>query len=167
MTAPAGTSDGPRGQLAAGITLVVVGVLGWAVQHLGAPGRSLLLALGGGALLAAYFYTRRYGFLVPAGILLGLGFGRVAGGYGAPSHLAGSTGLGLGFLAIYVIDRLYRGRSHWWPLVPGVILMLGGVRLFYGGVARLLRDWSPLLVVALGIVLIVRSMRRRSTWPRT
>jgi hypothetical protein len=33
----------------------------------------------------------------------------------------------VGFIAIYVIAKLYERDSHWWPLIPGVILILIGV----------------------------------------
>ncbi len=106
-----------------GVILIVVGVTLFAVQlmHLDADVIVLVIGL---VFATAYAATRRYGLLIPAGILTGLGAGILledGGARGEPVVL----GLGLGFLVIYGIDRLTSGArepGRWWPLIPGAIL---------------------------------------------
>ena len=71
-----------------------------------------------------------------------------------------AIGLGLGFVSIYVIERLYRHRAHWWPLIPGFILIVSGAGAHFGDVGHILWRFGPALLVLLGIVLLVRAMGR-------
>src|SRR3972149_3746454 len=91
----------------AGMVLIVLGGLFLLEQRVGgggggggAVGGEAVVALIGIAFLIAYALTRQYGFLVPGGILTGLGIGIIyenrLEGNGAPVLL----GLGVGFLAI-------------------------------------------------------------------
>src|SRR5688500_13461197 len=116
----------------AGSVLVVLGLGLFALQLVGPPGDATALFLVGGLFVVAYFWRNVYGLLIPGCILLGLGLGRVGD--------LEAIGLGVGFLAIYLIDSVYRGRTHWWPLIPGVVLAGGGV-------VRLSADLQPALAV--------------------
>ena len=109
--------------------------------------------------------TRNYGFLVPGGIVTGVGAGvvlavedqgRVGGGLFLVS-------LGIGFIGIYVVGALFRLReNHPWPLVPGGILAtLGAITLAgtrYGDVSRY--AW-PVALIALGAAFLLRGLLRR------
>jgi hypothetical protein len=136
-----------RRQLAIGAALVVLGVVLVALLFLeGSSEAESLFLIGlfliGGVFVAGYLYSRAYGLLIPGCILLGLGLGPLVGGgpvdveFGPGIQVTISSfgedtfvllGLGVGFVAIYVIPLVYQGRSHWWPLIPGLILILLGL----------------------------------------
>jgi hypothetical protein len=116
--------------------------------------------------LAAYVVTRRYGLLVPAGILAGLGAGLVVAASGGPEG-AVVLGLGLGFVSIAVLDALLgEGDAAWWPLIPGGILTVVG-----GGQLPAIRDVGVYLVpgalVVVGLALLLRPRRPRRAAPTT
>ena len=124
------------------------------------------LALGV-AFAIAYATTRQYGFLVPAGILSGVGAGLVL------SSLLGTNdagtlvliGGGLGFLAIFAVDMLVPNVSvRWWPLIPGGLMLVVGASTANASeeVIRQLQIWSPLFLVGIGVVLLLTQVRRRT-----
>jgi hypothetical protein len=147
-----------------GVILIVVGATLFAVQllHLDADVVVLIIGL---VFASAFAVTRRYGLLIAAGILTGLGVGIVledVGFAGEPAML----GLGLGFLAIFAVDALTSGareRGRWWPLIPGTIItVIAGARGTFGPQgARAIEQGWPILLVALGAWLLLRD--RRST----
>jgi hypothetical protein len=147
--------------LAPGLVLIGLGVLFGIVQLTGIGGEAVVAVIGG-ALLVAYAVTRQYGFLVPGGILTGLGVGIIwqmqvlndSGG-------AVLVGLGAGFLAIYAIDAIVRRRSAlWWPLIPGGITMTIGLLLETGREGTL-ADAAPLwpiVLIVIGGALLLRQL---------
>jgi hypothetical protein len=104
--------------------------------------------------VAGYLYRRRYGFLIPGGILLGLGLGSI--GEGALFQIADfeAIGLGIGFISIYVIALAYEGRTHWWPLIPGGILVVTGLATGNAVFQRLLSVGWPLILVFIGLLFL-------------
>src|SRR5262245_50028520 len=110
------------------ITLGVVFLLGNALPG---PGRGGLIVLGlGVACLIGRITTGRYGYAVPAGILIGVGsFISLRDVFG-PDAFGGGwwfVCLGLGFALVYVIGL----RPHQvWPLFPAAILTMLGLVLF-------------------------------------
>jgi hypothetical protein len=142
-----------------GVILIGVGLTLFAVQllHLDTDVVVLVLGLIFGMAFAA---TRRYGLLIPAGILTGLGAGIVledSGAKGEPALL----GLGLGFLAIYAVDALTSGArepGRWWPLIPGTIttVIAGASGTFGDEGARAIAQGWPIVLIALGAWLLVR-----------
>jgi hypothetical protein len=151
-----------RSQIAAGAALVVIGLVALALQYFEGPGRAVVLVLAGGSFVATYFYSEIYGLLIPGGILSGLGLGMLGEWWGVSVRDPNAVGLGIGFVAIYLIERVYRHRAHWWPLIPGVILVGSGLGAHFGDVGQILWRWSPAILVALGIVLVVRAITRGS-----
>ncbi|HEY8762209.1 MAG TPA: hypothetical protein VIP52_15010 [Candidatus Dormibacteraeota bacterium] len=145
-----------------GVLLIVVGLVMLLATTTGVGGRLIPGAIGV-CFLAAYAYQRRYGFLVAGSILIGLGAGVALdsslGGHGA----AVVTGLGLGFMAIFAIDSL-RGthQSHWWPLIPGSVLLLVGLEMATQDETALtwLANWWPLALIVAGVLAIVRAASR-------
>lgn len=137
-----------------GISLVVLGVLLLVVLQAGVGGEAIPLFIGAG-FMVAYTTTRQYGFLVPGGILTGLGAGIVAD---SAADLEGATvlGLGLGFLLIAVVDVMVRGRTDgfWWPVIPGGILSIVGLATMPAteGLAAYL---VPAALIVAGAVLIL------------
>lgn len=146
-----------------GVILIAVGVTLFAVQLFDLDASVIVLVIG--LVFASVFAaTRRYGFLIAAGILTGLGTGIVlenAGLMGEPV----AVGLGLGFLAIYVVDLLTTGArqpGRWWPLVPGAILtVVAAAESTFGPEgARLIERGWPVLLIAVGAWLLLRGRVR-------
>jgi hypothetical protein len=143
-----------RGTMAAGAILILIGLVLLALQFLEGFGEAVLFVLIGGGLIAAYLYSRAYGFLIPGGILLGLGLGQIGESSLLEFGEFGSIGLGLGFCSIYLIQLIVEGRAHWWPLIPGLILIVTGVAAGSENLQRLLEVGWPLILVAIGLAIL-------------
>ena len=156
--------------LAAGVILVVVGgvllVTRFALMDT-AP--AWLLGLGVGMALIA-IVSSSYRALVGGMILLGLGAGMVLGDRGVAGMSSGAwiqLGLGAGFIGIWVLALILRLNRHWWPLLPGAVLLaLGGAR-FLRHTAVIppqamvaIRTWWPAALVAAGVWVLVRALRK-------
>jgi hypothetical protein len=147
-------------RIAAGLTLIVLGGILYLLERsVGIDAAAVLLIIGG-AFLAYYFYKREYGLLIPACIMLGLGTGTVVSqtqyDYGQPSL----WGLGLGFISIFIIAWITQRESHWWPLIPGGILVLLGLPRTQGIIEFLFDNW-PLILVAVGVLILIGAFRTR------
>jgi hypothetical protein len=143
-----------------GVILIVIGVTLFAVQWLHLDANVIVLVIGL-VFAGAYAATRRYGLLIPAGILTGLGVGVLLEDFGMTREPV-VLGLGLGFLAIYGVDLLTRGsrdRARWWPLIPGAILVViaaaGGA--FGDEGARAVEQGWPIVLIAIGAWLLLRN----------
>jgi hypothetical protein len=142
-----------------GVILIAIGVTLFSVQLLNVEGDVVVLVIGL-VFAAAFAATRRYGLLIPAGIMTGLGTGILlenAGAVGEPVVL----GLGLGFLAIYAVDLLAtgaRGPGRWWPLIPGAILtVVAGAESTLGPEgARIISQGWPIILIGAGAWLLLR-----------
>lgn len=121
-------------------------------------GPEAIVAFIGLSFLIAYGVTRSYGFLVPGGILTGLGTGIVLSALNWPGNLV-VIGLGAGFLLIAIVDLTVGARSEgwWWPLIPGGILSVVGVatstRVNFGAYAL------PVLLIGIGVLLLLTKSR--------
>ena len=156
-------------RLRAGVVLLFIGIILLVGQLTQQP---LWAMLGLGVLcVVAYFATREYGFLVPGGILTGLGVGlllQVRGGE------TGNPGLflvpfGLGFVGIWVFDVLFTRASNWWPLIPGAILIAVGFALWRGGVALDVLEaagtWWPVILIVIGGWVLIQLWTERGREP--
>lgn len=146
--------------------LIVIGVCAL-VANLGGSTyvyESIPLAIGV-AFLVAYALTRRYGFLVPGGILSGVGAGVLTSSIlnvsdGGPYVLIGG---GIGFLLIFCVDALVsRSTARWWPVIPGGLMLLAG-----GGTLSQSNDFrrqfeiiAPLLLIGLGVLILLSRTRQ-------
>jgi hypothetical protein len=153
-------------QRLAGILLVALGIALFVLFQVGVGPEAIPLLIGAG-FLVAYAVTRSYGFLIPGGILTGLGTGIVvaaAGGSGGAPVL----GLGIGFLTIAVIDRLVRGATpgFWWPLIPGGILTAVGLTAT-PGTRELMPLVGPAALVVAGLLLLLSRRRPAASAQRT
>ncbi|MCZ7574143.1 MAG: hypothetical protein M5U01_36805 [Ardenticatenaceae bacterium] len=124
----------------------------------------LLIGLG---LFGLFLITQAYGALIPAGIVTGIGVGIVLASRsgGDAGGAAFMLSLGAGFLAIWVLGLLFRvPENHWWPLIPGSILILVGVAALGSRTAQTLLEslsnWWPLILIILGGWLILRQLQR-------
>jgi len=145
-----------------GLLLIAIGAALLLVLTTGVGGE-VLVGLLGLAFLAAYATTRAYGFLVPGGILTGLGTGILIAARGGPDE-AVVLGLGAGFLAIALVSALVGPRSAgwWWPLIPGGVLSAVGAAGLTG-VEDLPAYLVPTALIVVGLTLLLR--RRRPASP--
>jgi hypothetical protein len=142
-----------------GVILIAVGATLFAVQLLHLDADVIVLVIGL-VFASAFAATRRYGLLIPAGILTGLGAGILLEDVGAKGEPA-LLGLGLGFLAIYALDALASGArapGRWWPLIPGAIITViaGASGTFGQEGARAIEQGWPILLIAVGAWLLMR-----------
>jgi hypothetical protein len=150
-----------RHSIIPGIVLIGLGVFLLIAQTTGVGGEAIVAVIGA-AFLVAYAFTRQYGFLVPGGIVTGLGVGIIV-----ETQLGGGSavllGLGLGFISIYLVDTLVATRpAGWWPLIPGGILATIGVFVAAGQegwLAEIARLW-PLALIVIGAYVILVQLRR-------
>lgn len=144
------------------IILIGAGALFMLGQFSFFPGfGDMVLLLIGGIFMYAYFTTKpgyRVGFLIPGAILTGIGVGQFISSLPGTNLLFGGNGditaitLGLGFCAIWFFERI-----HWWALIPGGIILLGGLSSIFQVGAL----W-PLVLIALGLYLLYEQTRRRA-----
>jgi hypothetical protein len=142
-----------------GVILIAVGATLFAVQLLNLDGDVIVVVIGL-IFAAAYAATRRYGLLIPAGVLTGLGTGILLEDYGVMGEPV-VLGLGLGFLAIYAVDLISTGArepGRWWPLIPGGILtVIAAAESTFGAEgARLISQGWPIVLIAAGAWLLLR-----------
>jgi hypothetical protein len=148
--------------------LIVIGIAALA-NNLGFDsfaGNFASLAIGG-AFLVAYAVSRRYGYLVPGGILTGVGVGLVAASLlrvaDADTGAYAAIGGGVGFLLIYALDLLVSGSAdRWWPVIPGSLMVVAGAGMLTGNqeLMRQLGLWSPVLLIGLGVAILVARFRQ-------
>ncbi len=162
------------GRPMAGWLLIAVGALLLIGNIFHLSGGLFLIAIGG-AFLAGYFSNRRYGLLIPAMILIFLGLGvmiedsRALYLYDFEVPLL----LGLGFCAIWLVDRFTWNQSSTWPLWPGgilVIIALWGMAVeadlfhdIWWDIMDILGTWWPALLIIWGFFLL----RKRGGHPGT
>src|SRR3972149_9803950 len=89
-------------RVVAGLVLIALGLRFLLFQQVGGGGEAVVAVIGL-VLFAGYAYTRNYGFLVPGGIMTGLGIGIILAARNPGGGSAGLLGLGLGFLSISLI----------------------------------------------------------------
>lgn len=158
-----------------GVVLVALGA-GFLLLHLlAASGALPLLVLGGVFTALSQRGRGGRGFLVPGGILLGLGagivlasvLGRLTGALGGAAVVGG---LGAGFWFMFLLDQLRHPLrpAFGWARVPGSILLgvaallasLGVVALT-GQVVWNLLAWWPVLLIVGGLWLFLSNRRAR------
>jgi hypothetical protein len=143
-----------------GVVLVVIGGMLIAQQFsdaLDAAGWPFVLGL---ALLAWWGFRGTFGVLLLAGVLTGLGVG-LAVHEVVDVVRPVALGLGAGFVAIFVLDRLRQGNPRWWLLVPGVALLIVGLLGQSSWWDALGGSGWPLLLVLVGLVIVGAALGRR------
>ncbi len=145
-----------RRQVVIGAVLVILGGGLLVLQFVEGVSEAVVLFLIGAVFVAGYLYSRAYGLLIPGCILLGLGLGLI--GEGSIESIGEDRlvlfGLGVGFIAMWVIPLIYQRRSIWWPLIPGAVLIVVGLAEGDEDLQRLLEDGWPLILVVIGLLIL-------------
>ena len=115
-------------RVVSGIALIALGLLLYWLERHQDIGQSVIFFAIGSIFLASYLYSKNYGLLIPGCLLLGLGSGTLLDRTNRVDE-PWQVGLGAGFVAIFVIAMLYEKRAHWWPLIPGGILLVSAFAL--------------------------------------
>ena len=146
-----------KGKLVAGLILIILGLsISGLKFYLGFQQNSFMLLLGG-LFIAAYFYKDAYGLLIPGCILAGLGLGSFGHGFFWNFPHFSTLGLGVGFIGIFVIDLLNKGKTHWWPLIPGGVLLLTGLSFKPFSIWHFFNIGWPVVLIIIGLWIIVKS----------
>jgi hypothetical protein len=167
ITSPYATGPYQRGPLSRRflpLGLITLGVVFLLANFIPSGNRSGLVVLGlGAAFLLGRVATGRYGYAVPAGILIALGTYLSLHDAQGPRQLQGGGWffalLGLGFGLVYLIGLR---PSAVWPLFPAAILLGLSLVLFGVGSLGVLASMSwiiaywPLALVLLGLWLMFR-----------
>jgi hypothetical protein len=155
-----------------GLVLVVAGLLAlagniWQSEIWG----MITLPTLGVIFLAWGFLARSAGPMIPGGILTGLGLGVIAQQtllLGVNEEARGAIvvlGLALGFLVIMPLAILVEGHTHWWPAIPGGILLIISLALLAGPggvtVLQALGYLWPVALIAGGAYLLWMMYRSR------
>lgn len=155
-----GARSHPREPVILGIVLITIGLGALALNAYPDSGGVIVAAVGLG-LVAIFIVTGAYAALVPGAIMAGLGAGIVLSEEVVAQDGGGLIvgGLGLGFIAIWVLSGLFHSEEHhFWPLIPGGILLAVGVMLTFGGMAVDLLEFWPLVLVAIGAIVLGRAL---------
>jgi hypothetical protein len=148
-----------RARLIPGMTLIVLGIAFLLMQYF-EFGPGLLLLLLGFVFLVPYVLTRSYGLLIPGCILAGIGIGLIFDRPPLGTPVAVPVGLGLGFIAIFAVQLIVARASHWWPLVPGGILVLVGIAEGVPQAQLLVEKGWPLILVLIGLLILAGQFLR-------
>jgi hypothetical protein len=150
------------------VILIVIGIAALA-NNLGGEsftGDLVPLAIGV-AFLVAYAASRKYGYLVPGGILTGIGAGLLAASLlrvtDTDAGAYAAIGGGIGFLLVYGLDLLVSASTdRWWPVIPGGLMVVAGTGLLSGNqeLIRQLGLWSPVVLIALGVAILIARFRQ-------
>jgi hypothetical protein len=135
-----------------GVVLIAIGLALFVLQIATETTVTIMFLVGGAIFIAGYFSRRSYGLLVPGCLLVGMALGQLGEEYVDSLRNPTLIGLGIGFLAIFAVDRIHSGQTSWWPLIPGFILFFMGLdtgRLDMGIV--LSKGW-PLILVFAGLL---------------
>ncbi|NIM62909.1 MAG: hypothetical protein GTN89_03285, partial [Acidobacteria bacterium] len=73
------------------------------------------------------------------------------------------VGLGAGFIAIFVIALVYEKRSHWWPLIPGGILLVTAFSIGEELMDFLFSGGWPLVLIIIGVIIVLGALGKRGS----
>lgn len=151
-------SDHRSRRTSAGLILIAIGLGLYLIDRVEGIGEEAVFLIIGTAFLIAYFVRKNYGLLIPGCILLGLGVGSAGRGTFLGFGESTQLGLGLGFIAIYVIARLNEGKSQWWPLIPGGVLLVMAIPQTHDFFTYIWAHWQ-LVLVFIGVLILVGAFK--------
>jgi hypothetical protein len=154
-----------------GVALILIGtaLLIATLTDFGLLGEWLLPVLGV-MFLAWGIMASRPGPIIPGGILTGLGVGVILAR--EVFHSSGldeggliTLSLGVGFLLILPLCAFFTPKWHWWPTVPGCVLVVVGTALLIGNdalqVVNVLGKIWPVGLIIVGVILLWQFLRHR------
>lgn len=156
-----------RDAMLGGLVLILIGAVALISQLWPDLDRYLPLVVGLG-LLAVFAISRNYLALVFAGIMTGIGVALLISGtfpqWDADGPAA-TLGLGFGFVSVWLISRLMRLKEHhFWPLIPGGILLTVGIALSLETMGllseRALELVAPIVLLVIGGLIVVAAFIR-------
>ena len=157
-------------QVTLGALLLAVGGILLATRFVAVDAAPAWMLGIGCALTVIAVLRRHYGSLIGGTVLLGIGAGMILGDRGVAGWRMNSwllTGLAAGFLGLYLIAAVLKINRHPWPVVVGAVLLaivaarqLREFALMPPSVVMAVRTWWPVALVAIGLVLLVRGLRR-------
>lgn len=145
-----------------GLGLVLTGLfvmVGNTVGFVRFMGLVFLLGLGLILLLWGVF-GRTNGPIIPGALLTGISVGALLTQEVFALESVDTAGIHAlavagGFLLITLLTGLFAGPVLWWPLIPGVLLLLGGLNLLLkADLVLRVGDFWPLALVAAGVYLL-------------
>ncbi|HTX92953.1 MAG TPA: hypothetical protein VMC09_17205 [Anaerolineales bacterium] len=154
--------------IAVGVVLILLG-LGTLLQTWLDIGNYVVLLLGL-AMLAWGSYSRRTGWIIPGGVLTGIGLGILA--TEGPWHFPAADQSGIfllcfafGWFLIALLSGLFT-CLQWWALIPGGIMaLIGGSVVVTNGMIRL-EDlnvvYAIILIVIGGTLLVYRGRPKKN-----
>ena len=153
-----------------GLVLLAVGGVLLSTRFFPLDWRPALVLGLGFAFAAMAILQRSQGTLVVGMLLLGLGAGMALGRSGALDIPASNwvlLCLAASFLAIFLLGLLLGTSRHWWPLVPGLVLLVAGgaqyasrLDFFPPAVETAVRTWWPAALVLAGAFLLYKALRK-------
>jgi hypothetical protein len=145
------TEHQKRRGLAAAV-LILLGLSLFLLRLVEGSAWALLFFPLGALLIGLYLYRRLDWYLVSGCIFLGIGLGSIGERISLGVGNFSAVGLGTGFIAIYVVHLIHERKSAWWPLVPGLILVIGGIASASRALAEFSERAWPLLFVVAGLI---------------
>ncbi|HLB44234.1 MAG TPA: hypothetical protein VJK49_02515 [Candidatus Limnocylindrales bacterium] len=167
MAVPAPSrANSSRNALLGGFVLVLVGGAALASELWPDVDRYIPLVIGLG-LLGVFAINRAYVALVGGAIMTGIGTGLLVADVFPGDNVDGPgavLGLAFGFIGIWLVGSVMNLREHhFWPLIPGGILLLVGIGLvldlFTDDISRL---FVPAVVVVVGVLIMLLGYLRMS-----
>jgi hypothetical protein len=159
-------SGSTRDVVLVGFVILLIGVAALISELLPDADRYLPLFVGLG-LLFVFAISRSYLALIGGAVLTGLGTGLLVAGFfssDAADGVGALLGLGAGFVSVWLVSGwLALKEHHWWPLVPGLILLAVGAGTAFDAAALPLA--LPVVLVAVGAALIVVAYLRQGRRP--
>lgn len=165
-----------REGLAWGLVLVLIGIVALAGQFVefswpDSWGVFFLAGLGA-ILLILGIVKREAGWIIPGGIISGIGWGIVA--IEGPTNLFSGLEDGgvfmlsfaAGWVLITLLTAVFTDETHWWALIPGGIMALIGATVLWGGlftnILELLGKLWPLALIIAGIGVLWNARREKN-----
>lgn len=149
---------------ALGILIALIGVFLLLINLNLLTGNIFLLLISAIFLLSYYRFNRNIGFLIPGCILLSISIFNILEGFYNINTIHILTFIGIGFILIFLIH--YSGRKEistgekYWSLYPGTILISLGILIsIIQNFPEYIRFILPLLLIVIGILLILRSLK--------
>jgi hypothetical protein len=160
--------ENKRNEWIGGLFLIGLGVLFLLNQFFDLPiieNLAVFIVLGLGLIFLAWgVLSHEVGFMIPGGILTGIGLGIVL--IAGPFDMAGGRDSGglfmgafaLGWVLITVFSGLFSDETQWWALIPAAIMALVSGALLIEGPFMVALEWVgklwPLALIIAGIAVL-------------